>query len=88
MRRTSWHVAIPLNPLSVFNKQREAILRPGRALVRRLQVRQKLIVVGVRTDPEPNHCVAVEHAHGAVADSHTCRIGRRIGTDLLEVQPR
>ena len=62
--------------------------RPGRlhVQIRRLQAFQKLIVVGVGANPEPNHRIAVERAHGTVADSHAGRIGRRIAPDLLEAQ--
>jgi hypothetical protein len=48
-----------------------------------LQVFQKLIVISVGADPTPNHRVAVERAHGTVADSDAGRIGRRIAPDLF-----
>lgn len=50
------------------------------------QMRQQLVVVAVRADPEPDHVVAVTHTEGTVreTDSHREDGPRRV--DLLESQ--
>ncbi len=52
-----------------------------------LQTLKQLVVVGVRTDPEPDHRVTFDCSQSAIADSNSGGEDRRLRTDPLETQP-
>src|SRR5262249_3846292 len=51
---------------------------------RLLNLLEELVVLGMRSDPEP--VVILAHGEGSVVDAYPWRIGGALGADLLEVE--
>jgi len=53
-----------------------------------LQLAQQTVVVGVRSDPEPDEDVAVAHGESPMSEPHSGRVDRASRMHLLEPQTR
>jgi hypothetical protein len=51
-------------------------------------LREKPVVIGVRSDPIPHDRILIANADGPITDADPRRVERRICVDLLEMKAR